>query len=463
MKKTIFAACLVALLMAAPAMAQDFTNYVALGDSMTAGFASASMMDWYQDRSYPAVLAQQAGAALFEQPYISEPGIGPIFELVALAPTPVIQSVGLIPGMPYNYEYPYPYNNLGIPTATLYDMIFQTGDLRNLEQGNFDTVFFDIVLRNGVNTALEFAIGAQPTFMTVWIGSNDVLGAVMAATPIDGITMTPVDFFAGLYGNAIGALATNTSADIVLFNIPYMTEIPFATSIAPYVDIPELGRWYLLADTGPLTDNDRLTLGAGALIAQGYGLPNGPPLPDNMNIFTGDAGVVLRAAEVEMINAHIDGLNAAIEQTAAAFGYPVFDINAMFAALASGERVPIYGGVTLSTQFLLGGIFSYDGIHPQHIGYALIADELIQFINAEYGSEIPRVNMAEVLFEGDWQAPGVSPAQAKKTILSTEAFQSLVDLFVPKVERRPQVRRPDVRRQGGPPDLVDRGPTRMIP
>ena len=465
MKKTILAASLVALLTAAPTMAQDFTNYVALGDSVTAGFASASMMDWYQDRSYPAVLAQQAGAGLFEQPYITEPGIGPIFELVALAPTPVIQPVGLIPGLPANAEYPGIYNNLGIPTATLYDMIFQTGDITNLIQGNFDTVFFDLVLRNGINTALEQAIGAQPTFMTVWIGSNDVLGAVLAGTPIDGITMTPVEFFAGLYGNAIGALATNTSADIVLINIPYLTEIPFATSVAPYVDHPDFGRLYLAADTGPLTDDDLLTLGAGALIAQGYGLPGGPPLPDNLNIFTGEPGVVLREAEVEAINAHIDGLNAAIDQTAAAFGYPVFDINAIFAALTSGEMVPTYGGTTLSTQFLLGGIFSYDGIHPQHIGSALIADELIQFINAEYGSEIPRVDMAEVLFEGDWQSAGgrITPTQAKETIMSREAFQSLVDLFVPKVERRPQIRRPDVRRQGGPPDLADRKPTRMIP
>ena len=94
MKKTIFALSLVALLAAAPAMAQvDLSNYVALGDSMTAGFASASMMDWYQDRSYPAVLAHQAGFDDFEQPYISQPGIGPIFELVSLAPTPVIQPV----------------------------------------------------------------------------------------------------------------------------------------------------------------------------------------------------------------------------------------------------------------------------------------------------------------------------------------------------------------------------------
>jgi len=447
MKKTVFAICLVALLAAAPAVAQvDFSDYVALGDSMTAGFASASMMNWYQDRSYPAILAQQAGVSTFEQPYISEPGIGPIFELVSLAPTPVIQPVGLLPGLPTNAEYPGIYNNLGIPTATLYDMIFQTGDITNLLQGNFDTVFFDIVLRNGINTALEQAIGLQPSFMTVWIGSNDVLPAVLAATPIDGITMTPVDFFAGLYGNTVGVLATTTTADIVFINVPYITDIPFTTSVPPYVDIPQLGRWYLMADTGPLTDDDLLTLGAGPLLALGYGLPGGTPLPDNMNLFTGEPGVVLRAAEVDLINAQVDGYNAAIDQAAAAFGYPVFDVNAFFADISSGAYVPTFGGTTLSTEFLLGGIFSYDGIHPQHIGYALMADELIQFINAEYGSEIPRVDMAAVLFEGDWQSPGVSPAAAKKTIMSAEAFQKLYELFPPKLDQPPRIRRPSANR-----------------
>lgn len=449
MKKMIFAASLVALLAAAPSTAQvDFTTYVALGDSTTAGFASASMMDWYQDRSYPAILAQQAGTALFEQPYVSEPGIGPIFELVHLVPTPVIQPVSLYPGMPYNYEYPYPYNNLGIPTATLYDMIFQSGDLTNLEQGNFDTVFFDVVLRDGTYTALEQSIGLQPTFMTVWIGNNDVLSAVLSATPIDGVTMTPVEFFAGLYGNAIGAIATNTTADVVLINLPYPTEIPFVNSVPPYVDIPEFGRWYLMADTGPLTDDDLVTLGAGALIAQGYGLPGFPPLPDNMNVLTGEPGYVLRADEVETINGRIDAYNAAIADVGATFGASVFDANELFHEIATGAWVPSYGGATLSIDFLLGGIFSFDGIHPQHIGYAMFADELIQFINATFGNSIPRVDMAQVLFEGDWQSPGVSPAEAQKTVMSKEAFQQLYALAPPELDQGPRIRRPNDYRQG---------------
>jgi lysophospholipase L1-like esterase len=459
MKKKIFATCLVALLAAAPAVAQvDFTSYVALGDSLTAGFASGSFMDWYQERSYPAVLAHQAGAPVFEQPTISEPGIPAILELVSLLQNgqlqPVIAPVGLIPGQPTNALYPGIYNNLGITGATLNDMIFKTGDLQNFSPAN---AMFDLVLRDGVHTALEFAIGAQPTFMTVWIGSNDVLPALLAGTPADGITMTPVDMFALLYNNAIGALATNTAADIVLINIPYMTETPFATSLDPFVDIPGLGRWYLVADTGVLTDDDLVTAGAGGLIAQGYGLPNGPPLPDNLDLLTQQPGYVLRPGEVDAINNQIDGYNAVIADVGATYGYPVFDVNTFFANITNGSGLPLYGGVELTDQFLLGGIFSYDGLHTQNIGSALVADELIQFINAEYGDSIPRVNMADVLFEGDWQT-GVMPAKANEVILSPESFDQLYKIFGPKIESTPQVRRPTTGRTTPGSGVVRRKP-----
>jgi len=443
MKKTILATCLVALLAAAPAIAQvDFTSYVALGDSLTAGFASGSLMDWYQERSYPAVLAHQAGAPVFEMPTIGEPGLPAILELVSLLQDgqlrPVIAPVGLIPGMPTNPLYPGIYNNLGIPGATLNDMIFRTGDGLNPTPEN---AMFDIILRDNTHTALEFAIGAQPTFATVWIGNNDVLPAVISATPIDGTTMTPVDIFALFYNNAIGALATNTSADIVLINIPYSTETPFATSLDPFIDIPDVGRWYLVADTGVLTDDDLVVASAGGLIAQGYGTPFGPPLPDNLNMLTQEPGYVLRPDEVAAINAQIDAYNAVIADVGATYGYPVFDVNTLMTNITNGSELPLYGGIELTADFLLGGIYSYDGIHTQNIGSALLADELIQFINAEYGDTIPRVNMADVLLEGDWQT-GVMPAKANEVIMSSEAFGQLYKIFGPKIKRTPQIRRP---------------------
>ncbi len=195
------------------------------------------------------------------------------------------------------------------------------------------------------------------------------------------------------------------------------------------------------------------------MVSLGYGLPGGPPLPDNLNIFTGEPGVVLRAAEIEVIDAQIDAYNGIITAVGSTFGFPVFDANGLFADISSGEHSLTYGGYTLSTDFLTGGIFSYDGIHPQRIGYALVADEFIQFLNAEYDMTIPRVNMAQVIFEGDWQSPGVSPAQAKDVVLSIEAFEALYRLAPPNLEEAARVRRTD----DGRSDTTQRRDPRVKP
>ncbi|MCB1318688.1 MAG: hypothetical protein KDK34_00460, partial [Leptospiraceae bacterium] len=38
------------------------------------------------------------------------------------------------------------------------------------------------------------------------------------------------------------------------------------------------------------------------------------------------------------------------------------------------------------------GIFGLDGVHPNRYGHAVLANELIKSINAEYGVSIPQVS-----------------------------------------------------------------------
>ena len=95
-----------------------------------------------------------------------------------------------------------------MPGADLYDMLFTTGNIYNLLAGHQDNVMHDLILRDGEHTALEQAIGLQPTFVTMWIGNNDVLNAALAGTPVEGVTMTPVATFEQLYNTALGALRT---------------------------------------------------------------------------------------------------------------------------------------------------------------------------------------------------------------------------------------------------------------
>ena len=89
---------------AAPARAQaNFTTYVALGDSLTAGFSNGSLVRSHQLKSYPALLAQQAGVATFEQPLISQPGIPTALTLVTLTP-PVIAAKAADRGVPLRLD-----------------------------------------------------------------------------------------------------------------------------------------------------------------------------------------------------------------------------------------------------------------------------------------------------------------------------------------------------------------------
>ncbi len=78
----------------------------------------------------------------------------------------------------------------------------------------------------------------------MWIGSNDVLGAVLAATPIDGLTMTTVEQFTTDYATLIGGLATSLpNTDIVVMNIFSDARwIPFSSTLPISRRCP--GRWH---------------------------------------------------------------------------------------------------------------------------------------------------------------------------------------------------------------------------
>jgi lysophospholipase L1-like esterase len=414
------------LLPAASASAQrDFRSYVALGDSLTAGFSSASLMEANQASSVPALIARQAGVTGFQQPTVSDPGIPPQLILVRLLPAPVIAPKSAGPGSPTNLGLLTAYNNLGIPGATSVDLLTRTAD---------DGGFHDLILRQRGTTALQQGLSLQPSFVTLWIGNNDVLGAVVRGRAIDGVTLTPADTFRAAYASILETLR-GAEVDVVAANLPDVTSIPFATTIPPYVVEPATGqpvlvngeRVPLLGPNGPLPAGAFVTLPASSLLAQGIGIPtslggSGAPLPDE---------VILDANEVAVIRDRVNANNRAIAELTQAAGIPLLDLNALLAEIASEGRV--VGGVRLSSAFLTGGIFSYDGVHPTALGYAVLANEWIRVIN-ENGGQVPPVNLAPFL--GLAARAAAAPAPAPPAFeLSPEAYESLLAAY-PLVNRR---------------------------
>lgn len=378
-----------AALVAGPAFAQpSFTRYVAVGDSLTAGFTNGSLVFTHQSVSWPALLAQKTGTSIeqFQQPYITEPGGPAELALVSLSPL-VIAPKASGTGLPANYGLDRPYNNLAVPGATSVDVVATTAG-----------PFHEAILR-GRGTQLEQAVSLAPTFVTLWIGSNDVLGAITNGRAIDGVTMVPLPAFRAAYAQTLGALRA-TGATVVTATIPDVTLAPFANTIPPVVVNPATGQPVqvggrtvpLIGPAGPLPPESKVTLGAAALLAKGVGIPaalggTGQPLPDE---------VVLDPAELASVLDRVNAINGSIREIAAAGSIPVLDLNAFTTDLLTNGRE--YAGITLTGEFLTGGLVSYDGIHPTETGYALVANEWIAFLNRQFGTEIRPVDLAPFVF-----------------------------------------------------------------
>ena len=107
--------------------------------------------------------------------------------------------------------------------------------------------------------------------------------------------------------------------------------------------------------------------------------------------------------------------------------------------------------MVVNSAFLTGGLISYDGVHPTSLGYAVWADEVIQFINESYGASIPRVDMYSYLFNGNSSSGGYPTAAAgplspeevvewAAAIFTEENTRQLLSLFpVPAASTRSTV------------------------
>ncbi len=381
-----------------------FQGYYALGDSLTAGFQDGGLVDYYQKVSFPALLAKNAGVEDFALPLISPPGIPPLLQLFVNSSGQIyLAPCSNTYGVPENLYYNGIYNNLGVPGATTYDMLGTVSD------GGFH----DIILR-GLGTQLQLGIAANPKLVTLWIGNNDVLGAVAHGKVIEGQTITPLRDFTANLTAIVGALATHTGAKIVMINIPQVDLIPFVTYIKPYVQV-QGQKVYLIGPNGPLTDEDRVLLTAQEYLAQGYGIPqqlggNGLPLPDE---------VVLDAHERAVVEERVSQFNSVISQLASQFNIPVLDVNELLQK-ACTEGI-IVGGVKLTCQYLTGGIFSLDGVHLSTLGYAILANELIKLMNQKFEWEMPLIDVSQFL----WSSPR-TPAGSK---LGSVAVKSMVKVL----------------------------------
>jgi hypothetical protein len=169
-------------------------------------------------------------------------------------------------------------------------------------------------------------------------------------------------------------------------NIPDVTLTAYLTSVPKLAAILNLPVFAVQSRLG-LNPGDAVTPYAFPLIqAMGRSLTH---LPDSDS----QGPVVIRAATLADIRAHVIAYNAAIAAEAALTGATLVDIYSLINDLAANGVV--VGGQKLTTDFM-GGLFSLDGVHPTNTGYAIIANEFIKTMNRSLRAGIPPVSIEQV-------------------------------------------------------------------
>lgn len=401
----------------------DFSSYVAVGNSLTAGYADGSLYRSGQQNSYPAMLAEQfktVGGGVFKMPLLPGEYGYPSAKLVlgmrqglcdtmsSLGPIPYTGALDTVGSSQNIYLSEGPFNNMGIPGIRCVDFVIPGyGFLNPYAKRMFASPM--------TSRPVDELMAAKPTFFTLWIGSNDVLGYATAggeqAPAALGNTnkISDVDQFNAAYDSVLSNLRRK-GAQGVLLNIPDVTSIPFCTTIPAnglvlskndanllnnaynslngHIRFGEGSNYFVIEDSSVLPYRFRhikngeyilLNTPQDSIKCKGWGTKK--PIPGRY---------VLTADEVTKIKTATAAFNNIIYLMARREGIAMVDMNAYMRTLQTGI---IFNGAGFNATFVSGGAFSLDGVHLTQRGYGLVANQVIAAINNKYKSTIPMVDI----------------------------------------------------------------------
>lgn len=396
-----------------PSGGPSFSNSVLIGDSLSAGFQNGSLLDSQQPNGWASLVATQAGFNL-TLPLIAPPGAPAVLQLVNPGPPPVVQQAsGTTTGRDHPTVQP---TDLAVPGHTLNDLI---NDAPAVVPTSDEEIITSLVLGfplGNNKSQMNEAIQLNPTALFVWIGNDDALQADEAGTPS---AMTSVASFTQEFQLLLSTLHAQTTATLLVANIPDVTVVPYlspaASIIAQVAEETGLSQTTVATDLG-LQDGDLVNAtglsevqSAAAAIQQGQ-----TPSPLT------DAGF-LDAAEITQVQSTVDQYNAAIAQEVSTVGAVLVDIHTLIENLQQG-------GATINnykaTTAFLGGLFSLDGLHPTNTGYALIANQVIDGMNASLKTAIPDVDVSAIAAADPLFGPNIKPTGAVVLIPLNAARQT---------------------------------------
>ncbi len=420
----------------------DISSYVAMGNSLTAGYADGALYKSGQGYSYANIISQQmaqaGGNGIFKTPFIeTEDGVYPSIESSGLQlytkyilanetmcdgsnkliPERAVENPDqnkLMQELMTNISANGPFNNLGVPGIIVSHMITPGMGSVNPYYGRFAE-------DSSTDKLLDEAQKVNPTVFSLWIGNNDVLGY---ATSGGLSSITNTDIFRTSYQVVVSHLSSITEGG-VLANIPDISSAAFFTTIKfneieidNQQDADELNANYTnyndyMEDQGKdyrinfSTGKNAMVISDGEMdVDQQYRfrqmnenelalltIPYDSILCGSWGTYSpiGD-GYILTIDEIEKINSATETFNNIISQSATQNNLAMVDFNSFMKDLA--ENGVNSNGVNFTTEFIYGNVFSLDGIHLTPQANALVANKFIEALNEKYFTAIPLVDVS---------------------------------------------------------------------
>jgi hypothetical protein len=264
----------------------DFSNYVAVGASFTAGFADGALFIASQENSFPNILSQQfaaIGGGELTQPLMNDNVGGLLLGGVQIAnprlffngagpalldATPTTEVTNILPG---------PFSNMGVPGAKSFHLLANGyGNVAGVATGQANPYFARMASSPNASM-LEDALAQNASFFTLSeMGGNDVLSFATSGglgvdqtgnfdpTTYGSNDITDPMVFAGTLDAVVNALTAN-GAKGAITTVPYVTNLPYFTTVS-YNPVP------LDAGTAALLNGGYAQYNGGLLQAEGAGL-----------------------------------------------------------------------------------------------------------------------------------------------------------------------------------------------
>jgi lysophospholipase L1-like esterase len=371
-------------------------RYVSMGNSITAGFQSAGINDSTQLQSYAVLFAAQAKAPFFE-PLLNKPGCPPPFDINSTNPPHRLGGGGDTDcSLRETTSLPY-VSNVAVPGVTSFGVESNTSPF-----GGTNPLTQFIL---GGRTQVKAMMDAHPTFVSVWIGDNDVLGSLTNGTnPGDPALVTPEPAFEANYGPILDSIQ-KVGAKAVLIGVADVGLIPYASSGATYWCIknqpacgfttptPFPGTFQVALNCAPKAAVPPSN-GDSVLVPWVVGVPKlaaakaGATTTLDCSV---DTEVVL-PSEYKTLRTAVAGYNAYISAQAQQRGWAYVDINGLVAYKADPTKIasfPILPTPPSQPNVLFGSYYTLDGVHPSAAFHRVFTDSIISAVNRTYGTTIP--------------------------------------------------------------------------